>query len=264
MAFGDVVQSNGGTGSAISSFTPTLPGAITAGSIVVIMVSANNVPSGANSGWTKSTGMSPVANAQGLLWWFVAAGGDTVPSITFAGASTFAWRLVEYAGPFNASPYATSAGAATNGGVSTITSSSITPTAGQDYLLVAGLGGQSGDAAWNVASVTLGSFTNSFTNVSQQFRQASIEAHIASQVSRVVTAASGSYSTAGTASVSSGGGNGCRLGLTIAFKKAAAGGGGKPVKVWSGSAWVTKTLKVWSGSAWVTKPAKVWNGSAWV
>jgi hypothetical protein len=42
------------------------------------------------------------------------------------------------------------------------------------------------------------------------------------------------------------------------------GGGGKPVKVWSGSAWVTKPVKVWSGSAWVTKPAKVWNGSAWV
>jgi hypothetical protein len=38
----------------------------------------------------------------------------------------------------------------------------------------------------------------------------------------------------------------------------------KPVKVWSGSAWVTKPVKVWSGSAWVTKPAKVWNGAAWV
>jgi hypothetical protein len=37
----------------------------------------------------------------------------------------------------------------------------------------------------------------------------------------------------------------------------------KPVKVWSGSAWVTKPVKVWSGSAWVTKIAKVWNGSSW-
>jgi len=52
----------------------------------------------------------------------------------------------------------------------------------------------------------------------------------------------------------------------VALKPAAGGGGGggKPVKVWSGSAWVTKPVKVWSGSAWVTKPAKVWNGSAWV
>ena len=24
------------------------------------------------------------------------------------------------------------------------------------------------------------------------------------------------------------------------------------------------SIKVWTGSAWVTKPVKVWNGSAWV
>lgn len=42
------------------------------------------------------------------------------------------------------------------------------------------------------------------------------------------------------------------------------GGGGKPLKVWNGTAWVTKPVKVWSGSAWVTKPVKVWNGSTWV
>ncbi|WP_329271950.1 hypothetical protein [Streptomyces sp. NBC_01451] len=35
------------------------------------------------------------------------------------------------------------------------------------------------------------------------------------------------------------------------------------VKVWSGSAWVTKPLKVWSGSAWVTKPVKAWSETAW-
>jgi hypothetical protein len=44
----------------------------------------------------------------------------------------------------------------------------------------------------------------------------------------------------------------------------AAVAAGRPVKVWSGSAWVTRTLKVWSGSAWVTRPTKVWSGSAWV
>jgi hypothetical protein len=43
-----------------------------------------------------------------------------------------------------------------------------------------------------------------------------------------------------------------------------AGGGGKPVKVWNGTSWVSKVAKVWSGSAWVTKPIKVWNGSGWV
>jgi hypothetical protein len=52
--------------------------------------------------------------------------------------------------------------------------------------------------------------------------------------------------------------------VNIVEVTAGGGGGGKPTKVWDGSAWVTKPVKVWSGSAWVTKPAKVWNGSAWV
>lgn len=263
MAFGDVVQSNGGSGSGPTSFNATLPGAITAGNLVAIMVVANNVPGGANTGWTKSTGMSPVANAQGLLWWFMATGGDTIPTVTFASAAKYDWRVVEYAGPFNASPYETSAGAATNGIINpNIASSSITPTAAGNYLIVAGLSGQDGGSAWDIASVTLGSFTNSFVNASQQFRQANPEGQIACQVSRVVAGASGSYSTTGTISTVTVSGSSCKVGMTIAFKQGASVN--KPVKVWSGSAWVTKPVKVWSGSAWVTKPAKVWNGSAWV
>jgi hypothetical protein len=35
------------------------------------------------------------------------------------------------------------------------------------------------------------------------------------------------------------------------------------VKVWTGSAWVSKPLKVWNGTAWVSKPLKVWTGSIW-
>jgi hypothetical protein len=220
MAFGDVVQSNGGTGAASSSFSATLGSAITAGNLVVLMVTANNVPSGTNAGWTKSTGMSPVANAQGLLWWFIGTAGQAIPSVTFAGASTYAWRVVEYAGPFDASPYGTSAGAATNGTINNIATSSITPTASQDYLIVAGLGGQEGASSnWNIGSVTLGSFTNSFGNATQQFRQAVNEAHIACLASRVVTSASGSYTTTGTPSTSATSGSSCRVGMTIAFKR---------------------------------------------
>ncbi len=171
MAFGAKVQENGGSGTGVSSFSATLGSSITAGNLVVIQVTADNVPSGANTGWTKSTGMSPVANAQGLTWWFLATGGDTIPSITFAGNATFAWRIIEYEGPFDSTPYETSAGAATNGTFTDVTSSSITPTASANYLIVAGMGGMSNDVSWNVASITFGSFTNSFTNVSQQFRQ---------------------------------------------------------------------------------------------
>ena len=227
MAFGDIIQSNGGSGSGPTSFNATLPGAITAGNLVVIMVASNNVPGGANTGWTKSTGLSPVNNAQSLLWWFIGAGGDTIPTVTFAGAANYAWRIVEYAGPFDASPYLTSAGAATNGVFSSATSPAITPTAGSNALLVAGLGGQAGaDTAWNVPSVTLGSFTNGYVNDSQQFRVAATEAHVACQVSRVIASASGAYSTTGAFSVASTSGGSCRLEMGIAFKQGAGGGGG--------------------------------------
>ena len=220
--FGAVVQSNSGTGAASSSFSPTLGSAVGAGNLVVLMVVANNVPSGANSGWTKSTDMSPVANSQGMLWWFgPTTGGEAIPSVTFAGASTYAWVLVEYAGPFDASPYGTSAGAATNNGIfATMSTPSITPTAGNNFLIVAGLGGQDGDHHWNTAgSITLGSFTNSFTNVVQQYRLSNPESHVASQSSRVVTSASGSYSTTATPSASAPSGGSCVVGMTIAFKR---------------------------------------------
>jgi hypothetical protein len=264
MAFGDIVQANGGTIAGISSFNATLPGAITAGNLVVIMVAANNVPSGANTGWTKSTGLSPVANAQGLLWWFKAVGGDAIPTVTFASATTAAWRIVEYAGPFDASPYLASAGSATNGAFSSVTSPATTPTAGSNALLIAGLGGQSGaDGSWNIPSVTLGSFTNSFVNASQQFRQAASEAHVACQVSRVVATASGSYSTTGAFSAPSTSGGSCRIEMGIAFKQGAVASGGGTAKVWSGGAWAAKPVKVWSGSAWVTKPVKFWTGTIW-
>lgn len=39
---------------------------------------------------------------------------------------------------------------------------------------------------------------------------------------------------------------------------------GGQVKVFSGSAFVSKSVKVWNGSAWVPAAVMVWNGSAWV
>ena len=35
------------------------------------------------------------------------------------------------------------------------------------------------------------------------------------------------------------------------------------IKVWNGSAWVSKPLKVWNGTAWVSKSLKVWTGTIW-
>ena len=49
--------------------------------------------------------------------------------------------------------------------------------------------------------------------------------------------------------------------MTELLEDAPAGG---DLKIWTGSAWVTKPVKVWSGSAWAAKPVKFWNGSAWV
>jgi len=44
-----------------------------------------------------------------------------------------------------------------------------------------------------------------------------------------------------------------------------AGLGAAPggLKVWNGSAWVTKPMKVWTGAAWAVKPVKRWNGPSW-
>ena len=266
MAFGDKVQENGGTGAGVTSFTPTLPGAITAGNIVVIMVTADNVPAHVITvpAWEKSAGMEPVANAQGILWWFKSAGGEVIPAVPFAGNAAFAWRIVEYAGPFDNVPYEISAGTANNGGIfGNIASPGITPTAGQNYLLVAGIGGQDGGGAWNIPSVTLSGFTNGFVNASQQFRQAASNAHIACQVSRVVAAASGAYNTVGTISTDTVSGGSCRVGMTIAFKRGAAAAI-RGAKVWTGGAWVEKPAKVWNGASWAQKPVKIWNGTAWV
>lgn len=266
MSFGAIVQENGGSGSGPTSFDATLPGAITAGNLVAIKVTANNVPGGANTGWNKSTGMSPVANAQGLLWWFIAAGGDTIPTVTFASAAEYAWKVVEYEGPFDASPYEISAGSAANGQLTdvnaVVTTPDITPTAGGNYLLLGGLGASGGGPAWDVPAVTFGSFTNSFGNDQQQFRQDTADAHLACLVSRVVTSAAGSYSTSGTVSVENISGGSCRTRMTIAFKRGAITN--KPLKVWNGTSWVEKPVKVWNGTSWVTKIAKIWDGSAWV
>jgi hypothetical protein len=38
---------------------------------------------------------------------------------------------------------------------------------------------------------------------------------------------------------------------------------GGNVKVWDGSAWVSRMAKVWDGSAWVAAVIKFWNGTAW-
>ncbi|MGW4648056.1 DUF4082 domain-containing protein [Kitasatospora sp. NPDC004289] len=57
--------------------------------------------------------------------------------------------------------------------------------------------------------------------------------------------------------------NSSRYWLDVSVDDTPPASPGRPVKVWSGSAWQTKTLKTWNGSAWVTKPTKVWGGSSW-
>lgn len=36
------------------------------------------------------------------------------------------------------------------------------------------------------------------------------------------------------------------------------------IKVWDGTAWVSRVVKVWDGAAWAIKPLKRYTGSAWV
>src|SRR5262245_9750329 len=117
MAFGDVVQSNGGNGTT-SSVTPTLPGATTAGNVIVLQFTADDYNGTPPAFWTESTGMRQHTFHGAYLWWHLCTGSDTLAAYSIGSAVRSTWQVIEYAGPFNASPYDVSNGQSTSGGVS--------------------------------------------------------------------------------------------------------------------------------------------------
>lgn len=193
MAFGDVVQTNTGSAST-STVTPTLGSAITAGNLVVLTFAADDYNGSPPAGWTQSSEMEQQTFHGGYLWWFKATGGDTIPNYTIGSAVRSAWTVVEYAGPFDSSPYDTSQGNFVQSSNTTITSDAATPSTGS-RLGVCGLQAQHASSDLNA----FGTFTNSFTEAVKTNSNGANPRLALAQTKRVVTGdGSTTFSTAGT------------------------------------------------------------------
>ena len=252
MAFGDVVQSNSGSGTT-ASVTVSLPGAVTAGNMLFLSFAADDYNATPPAYWTQRTGGEQQTFHGGYLWdRLVLANGETIAAYTIGSAVRSAWALVEIAGPFDG--YDISNGTFVQTSTSSIATPNLTPTSG-DRLLVASI-------AFQHASndlTALDTFTNSFVE-SRQSLSNGANPRLSIAQTRLIVAANGStaYSTGASDGTSQ-----SRSAIINAYKKGAVAAGGN-MKVYSGAAWAEKPTKVWTGSAWVTKPVKFWNGSAWV
>jgi hypothetical protein len=258
MAFGDVIQSNSGTAAA-TTVTPTLPGAVTAGNLLILHALSDDYNGTPPAYWTQRAEMEQQTFHGAYLWErFVLANGETIGNFTLPSASRCAWELLEIAGPFAASPYDTSQGNFVQASIRTITSDTITPTSGGRLLLAAHGYHTAGATTLDVVA----NWTAGFTSI-KTYQTSGVSPSYSMGVARLVVTANGSTGYAPASDMLGGGFSAQSLSaLIISYKQGASSN--KPVKVWSGSAWVTKPVKVWNGTSWVTKPAKIWNGTAWV
>jgi hypothetical protein len=223
MAFGDVVQSNTGS-STTATTSPTLGVATTSGNLVVLTFAADDYNGSPDSGWTQSAEMEQQTFHGGYLWWHISTGA-AIPSYTIGSAVRSAWTLVEYAGPFDASPYDISEGQFQQTSSASYTTANITPTTGS-RLLIAGLQGQH-------ASSDLGfwqNWTNSFTErVEFRFNGGNPRLTLA-QATRLVTGDGvTTFSTGGDHNQTTSQVSQSRSACIIAFKQGSAAGKARPV-----------------------------------
>lgn len=214
MAFGAAVQTNTGNSSS-ATVTPTLPGSTTLGNLIVLQFGADDYNGTVSTGWTQSTGMEQQGYLGSYIWWAKATTGMTIPNYVIASASRSVWTLVEYEGPFDASPYDVSAGQFSNSGPNSYTTPTCTPTTG-DRLLVAGM-------FFHRASTsgpgTIGTWLNSFNEIIEINYSGTNPSYSIAQATRLVTGnGSTTYSSGATVA---GPDNGVG-GLIISFKKGAA------------------------------------------
>jgi hypothetical protein len=191
------VQQNSGTTNGVTTITPTLPGATTAGNSIVLMVSS----AGTLSTPAGFTSRSPQVNLQGCYLFdkLVASGNATdTPSMTQGSTFNATWLIAEYSG---ITAFVTSNGGNTGlvGSGSTSTAS-ITPSAG-NRLLVAYMSITGNGPATTFSASDPQSWTNSFTGETSITRTGTAGAGRDSMVSGWATrqvAANGStaYSTA--------------------------------------------------------------------
>lgn len=167
MAFGDTVQSALATG-ASGEASATLSAGATAGNLLAFTIARSATTGGGDWGsitdWTSGPRASAASGlVTGAMFWMIAAGGETtVTTAMTSETGNWAASLVEYEGPFSASPLDQSTDDETNvNSVVTSQSSGTTgSTAQNDELAIANF---CIDSAPNATDGR--SYNNSFTEV---------------------------------------------------------------------------------------------------
>lgn len=239
-----VVQSKGGAqNTGLATVTASWDTPATAGNLLMVIVGSDDYrpPGGIPAGFTESTGCKQETNLGHYVWWKVAAGGETSTTYTIGSASTSVWATIEVSG-LDTAPYDISAGQFTASGASSYTTPTITPSAG-DRFLVASMGGSTSAANFTGLSAWLNGFIEIVDTTNTK----------ASGTRDIIGAATLSVTADGATGYSSGASYSpnatARVGIIIAFKVAAGGGSsiaptsiavpvalGSPTSDWSGSA----------------------------
>lgn len=129
----------------------------TAGTLLVLVVGADDYKTGDPSGWTLSTGCSQETYLGHYLWWKIASGSETSVAYTIGSASPSVHALLAYTN-IEGTPLDVSNGQKTLSADSNYTTPSVTSTSGR-RLAVATMGASKGDSAFTGMSTWLSSFT---------------------------------------------------------------------------------------------------------
>lgn len=233
MAFGDVVQSASGSGTT-GNGSATLSVGATAGNLLVFAIA--RAATGVGVAWGSISGFSAgpsspadSGNMCGAMWSKIATGGETTVS-TAMTSPTGNWTatIVEYEGPFDATPIDVTAEDETHLTTTTSSKSSgTTATTAQADALAIGFYGIDNGANFGTKT-----YSNSFSEV--------ITAVTGSRAghtqARRVLSSTGTYES--TLSYSSGGTADEMYGAIMVFKKDAGGGGGGTTwPGWVGAGW---------------------------
>jgi hypothetical protein len=237
--------------SAATSVTCAKPTGTVDGDIMVaflVQVRAGSATSAPTppSGWAQIATYQTVFDAANTLyarasvWWKRASSEGANYTWTFTETNNNQAVIASYSGCIaSGNPVDVSSGNSASSG-NTATATGVTTTVADTRLIYTG---NNWEALGNLTPPT--GMTERYDNLTYWSDQAIASAGATGNRTQVVTGSTTPWTA-----------------FLIALKPVVAAG--KPVKVWSGSVWVTKPVKVWSGSAWVTKVTKVWNGSAWV
>jgi len=187
-----------------------------AGNLLIMSVGSDDYAASPPSLWNQSTGCKQETFLGHYFWWKVAAGGETSRSYTIGSGSPSCWATAEYSG-LELSPYDISNGTLLGSSGLTMTTPSITPSAGE-RLVISSIGG-----TLSTGSLTLATWLNSFAE-----RQ-DIGTTLGSGTRDVVGLADLAATYNGSTGVSSGatysGTAQSRTGIIISFKVATGGGG---------------------------------------